>query len=358
MSIEQHIRSRQIELGRKICPRRKIYLDARFWIFMRDAALGVRCDTASQALLAHLRRGVTEGSLLCPISSAMFLELMKQPYSPGRRVGTARVIDELSMGIGLIEPHTVLGTEIYTFLLKGKGGIELFPIEELMWTKVANILGPSIPTLAGRPLDEELAIQKAFHDYLWNLSLNEMVEIFGDKPFGPNDFVELAAQTNDMNALHKGELGSFAQTYDIELRGSIELAGEVTADIMHELAEKQAARSLSRTPEERATSVNVCRNALYLAFEKPETRRILRSIHIGASLHAAIRWDKSRKFKPNDYYDFQHAVAALSYCDAFLTEGPLHTLVRQPHTNLESINGCRVFSDIGVAADFVETLLK
>jgi hypothetical protein len=55
----------------------------------------------------------------------------------------------------------------------------------------------------------------------------------------------------------------------------------------------------------------MCRNLLYHAFKKPETRDALRTIHVTASIHAGMRWDKDRKFKPNDYYDFEHATAAL-----------------------------------------------
>ncbi|MFC7332426.1 hypothetical protein [Rhodocista pekingensis] len=131
----------------------------------------------------------------------------------------------------------------------------------------------------------------------------------------------------------------------------------MAADIIHQLAEKDAGRELSPTPGERANSVNICRNLLYHAFKRPETKGALRCIHIGASIHAAMRWDKRRQYKPNDYYDFEHATAALSYCDAFLTERPLRDLVTRPQINLESINGCRVFSDIEEAADYIERLL-
>ena len=39
---------------------------------------------------------------------------------------------------------------------------------------------------------------------------------------------------------------------------------------------------------------------------------------------------QEKEVQPNHYYDFEHATAALSYCDAFLTEGSLHSLVTQP----------------------------
>lgn len=86
MSIERHSRARQIELGQSLEGRHKIYLDMRFWIIARDTALGVRTEPEARKLLHHLRRGVASGRLVCPISASMFLELMKQPYSPGRRM--------------------------------------------------------------------------------------------------------------------------------------------------------------------------------------------------------------------------------------------------------------------------------
>ena len=358
MSIERHSRTRQIELGRSLGGRRKIYLDARFWIIARDTALGVRTEPSARKLLHHLRRGVAGGRLVCPISASMFLELLKQPFSPGRRIGTAQLIDELSLGVSMIPPRIVMGTEIHSFLLEAKGDADLYPMQELIWTKVAYVLGDTYPSLAQFSPAEELAIQKVFFDHLWDCSLSKMVETIGDNIPPPDRFAELSRETNEKNAQYKGELRSFAQTYDIELKGAVEVAGDVVADVIHQFAERGAGRELSPTPEERANSVNLCRNLLFHAFKKPETKDALRCLHIGASLHAAMRWDKDRKFKPNDYYDFEHATAALSYCDAFLTEGPLHDLVKRPQIDLEAVNGCQVFSDVAAAADHVRELVS
>lgn len=356
MTIERHSRARQIELGRSIAARRKIYLDARFWIIVRDTALGLHTEPAARKLLYHLRRGVACERLVCPISASMFLELLKQPYNPGRRIGTALLIDELSLGVSMISSPIVTGTEIYSFMLQALGEVDLYPMQELIWTKVAYVLGDVYPSLAQLSPIDELAIQKAFFDHLWDYSLSDMVKTMGDNVQLPRDFVGLSQYTNEMNAQYKDELRSFAQTYDIDLRGAIEVAGDVSADVIKQLAEKKSGRQLAPTPDERAASVNMCRNLLYYAFKKPETKDTLRSLHISASIHAAMRWDKNRKFKPNDYYDFEHAIAALSYCDVFLSEGPLCDLVTRPQLKLEGVNGCRVLSDIRAAADHVEEL--
>lgn len=356
MSIEQHSRMRQIELGQTLGSRRKIYLDARFWIMIRDVAFGICTEPAARKLLHHLRRGVTGGRLVCPISASMFLELMKQPYTPSRRIGTAQLIDELSLGIAMIPPRIAMGTEIHSFLLKAKGNDNLYPMQDLIWTKVAYVLGNSYPSLSQISLVENFSMQRSFFDYLWDFSLSNIVNIIGDNFPRLEGFTELCRETNAQNVQHKDELRSFSQTYDIELRGVIEIAGELAADVIHQLAEKEAGHQLFPTSDERAKSVNMCCNLLYHAFKKSETKNTLRSLHIGASIHAAMRWDKGRKFKTNDYYDFEHATAALSYCNAFLTEGPLHDLVTRPQVNLQELNGCHVFSDVEAAAEYIRQL--
>ena len=343
---------RQIELSQSLLGRTKIYLDACFWILLRETEVGVRTGAQERKLLHFLRRGVRHGRLICPISASMFMELMKQPFTPNRRRATARLIDELSLGISVIPPHVLMGTEINSFLLSAKGGASLHPIQELIWTKVGRVLGNIYPSIATLTAAEELALQKTFFDQLWEHSLANIIDTIGDADMPGDNFRSLSDQTNEQKLQYCDELKSFEGTYDIELRGAIELAGEVAADIITDFAEKEAGRSLAFTATERADSVNACRNLLYFSMKNPENRRALRTLHVGALLHAAMRWDKQRKFKPNDYYDFQHATVALSYCDVFLTEGPLHVLVTRPQIDLEQVNSCRVISDLTNAVAF------
>ncbi len=136
------------------------------------------------------------------------------------------------------------------------------------------------------------------------------------------------------------------------------MAAEAVADVLVELASKEAGRPPPRAPEDRAAVVKIGQSLLYQAMKKPGHRSELRSLHVEAAIHASMRWDKERKFKPNDYFDFQHAAVALSYCDAFLAEVPLHVLVTRPTGRLEKVNGCEVISDIGVAADYVRKLVS
>jgi hypothetical protein len=185
-----------------------------------------------------------------------------------------------------------------------------------------------------------------------------MVETMGDVALPGDNFRNLAEETNEQCAVFADELKSFEGTYDIELRGGIELAGDMVVECLTYLAEKEAGLTDAGSPESRAELINMSRNLLYFAMKKPEHRAALRTIHIGAALHASMRWDKQRKFRANDYYDFEHARAALSYCDVFLTEGPLHDMITRPQINLHSINGCKVVSEPSEAAHLLRHLSR
>ena len=67
--------------------------------------------------------------------------------------------------------------------------------------------------------------------------------------------------------------------------------------------------------------------------------------------------NRRQKLDANDLFDFHHAEAALGYCDAFLTDGPMHSLLMQRHLGIESGFTCRVISSIEAAADWVRCRL-
>ncbi|WP_461509508.1 hypothetical protein, partial [Rhodopirellula baltica] len=88
-----------------------------------------------------------------------------------------------------------------------------------------------------------------------------------------------------------------------------------------------------------------------------KARGELPSIHIYASLHASLRWNKGRKLRANDLYDFQHAIAALGYANLFLTEKPLQVMVTERHLALDKLYDCRVVSDVEDAVVAVKAML-
>jgi len=70
-----------------------------------------------------------------------------------------------------------------------------------------------------------------------------------------------------------------------------------------------------------------------------------------------LRWNRNTNFEDNHFYDFEHASAALTYCDAFFTEGFISNLANARHIALGGLNGCRVTANVGKAVDVLEDLI-
>ncbi len=132
MTIDQYVRSRVIDLGRSLKNRAKIYLDMRFWIIARDAAIGTNVDASEQELLRLLRLGVSRGTIICSISESTFMELMMQEKIASHRIATADIIDELSLGVAVIPLDLRIDTEIAHFVHTKAGKHELFLVDELV----------------------------------------------------------------------------------------------------------------------------------------------------------------------------------------------------------------------------------
>ena len=350
VTIDQHVRLKIIPLGEWVMARERVYLDKCFWIHLRDAQTTASSPQGAAGLRASLFAGVAAGRLICPISDALFLELMKQT-DPATRGATADLIDELSCGVTLSPEPTRVATEVAHFL-HASTGHNVHPLEHLVWTKVPNILGVQHPVATAFPPDEQLVIQKAFFDHLWEVSLSTMVGMIGSAWELESPFAALATRLNCDNAAHAPSMKSFAQVYRDEINGVLELAAPIAADVLHDMAKKALGPSIQVSSEQRETAVKQCLGLLRAAVRKPIGKRALRTLHVGALLHAALRWNRAQKLNANDLIDFHHAEAALGYCDVFLTDGPMHVLLKQRHLAIESEFPCRVMSSINDAAEW------
>ena len=191
------------------------------------------------------------GRLVCPISDALFLELMKQADSHTRGE-TAKLIDELSCGVTLAPEPTRVATEV-AHLLHSRAGHKVHPLEHLVWTRVPNVLGVQHPAAQAFAPAEQLVIQKAFFDHLWQVSLVSMLATIGDAPLPPLAYPALADRLNNENAAHASQMRGFAQVYRDEINGALEIAAPIGCNVLLEMAARSAGnlRSLRRPPARR-----------------------------------------------------------------------------------------------------------
>lgn len=355
VSLERYVRARQIELARSLDGVPAIYLDTNFWITLRNAAAGRESSTEAADLLQRLRIGVNDGKIFCPISDGTLAELFKQK-DPTTRMATARLIDQLSLGVALIPFERRVATELAHFIYAQARVGELHSVRDLVWTKLSYALGELHPTETAFDAATVLALQKAFVDHLWTQSLTQMMQAAGGVPPPLPEFDDLAKRLNASNATHADELKSFAHAYTTEIAGAIDVVIGTVLDILGAMHRKTTGLSALMDDHQRSEYERMWRNLLIAAFKKDPTKNTLRSLHINTCLHVSVRWNRWQKFEANDFIDFRHACAALAHCQAFFTEASLASWVTAKNVALDRRYGCYVASDVRSALTFIKSI--
>jgi hypothetical protein len=355
ISIERHTKQRQIELGRSLDGRFPLYLDVNYWIALRKAETGIG-NEAENELLRRLRQLTGSGKVFCPISESVLIELMKQ-QDQRSRIHTAQLIDDLSSGVSLIAFDARAATELAHFVNSYMYPSDsLYPLRHLIWLKASYALGIAHPSPKGLDEETQLALQKAFFDEIWSMSVTDVVKTVGQAPAPDTpDLSDLAAALNANNAAHAQEIRSFAQAYLAEARGVASAFAGQAFKISQDLSLKHGEPVPRFGSDDWLWQRKIWENLLFHVLQKEE-RNKLPSMHVHACLHAAYRWDKGQKFEANDFYDFHHASAALAFCRAFFTERSLRFTITANHVALDKLYKCDVIAGIANAVDYLTML--
>lgn len=354
ISIDQYVKAKALELAESIQGVEKIYLDKRFWVLLRDAHMGRSKIQPTYELLGEIRSAVTDGKILCPISESVFLELLKQQDLTTRQA-TAELIDEFSHGITLVPYEQRVAQELVSVIaVLTPNDPEYHEPKDLVWSRLSYVLGIVHPSETAFQPKEELVIQKAFFDHMWQISLVEVISnLENETDFLPKGFGETADQINALNRNHQDEVKNFKQVYLDELRGALSLFVHVPRMWSENECERASGVSATYSDHERQEHERKWHTVLGNLVTKRAVALRLPSLHVPALCHAAVRWDKGRRLVANDFYDFHHAAAAVGYCSAFMTEKPLRSLLQQKHLQLAKDYPCVVIANVNEAVDWV-----
>ena len=356
--IDEHIRRRHLELGRDVLAQSRVYLDTRFWVLLRDVILGRQQSPDLIALLDLLTEQVVRGSVLCPIEASVFIELYRQS-DPETRLATAKLIDKLGRGVCISYIEDRCRAEILHFVYRQQSSAaNLHHPRELIWTKIGNVFGEIVPSLPLVDADEEAVLQVGFYDHLWEHSVENVVTTIGPTTAFPhaNDG-GWAEGLNVGKHAHGDELRSLQHAYRIELRGALDAREDLLAGAFRYLF---AAETGKTQHCDEATEMRLVNELKALIIEGARRGRLgqgLPSFQIPALLHAAMRWDRTRGYRPTDRMDIYHASAALPYCDIFMTDGPLAALIRSNGVALDRQYDTTVVADFAEAVAAVHELI-
>ncbi len=331
VSLHDHVGFRMAALWRQVRQRQRVYLDTRFWIWLRDAAMGRPRQPAHTALLNLLREKVQSGEVICSLGDGSFTEVLRQS-DPETRLATARVMDELSLGVTIQNAQDRLKTEVLHFLVVARRpDAAMAPPLETVWLKAAYALGVLHPMAQGVDRAEQLALAKTFVDLMWSLTLQELLV---DTPTLPDAihqaFRDTAADLTSASKAHVSEVRNWNTLYADEVHGFFDACGDDLQGAFLQLYRRQHPDKPPPTEGELANSKRLAVNSFTNLVRLRKIGNALPLAQIEAGLHAIVRWHRNRPFSAQDFIDMNHATAALPYCHMFLTERFLGTVLSRP----------------------------
>lgn len=346
-----HIHKRQWELVDLLSARTPIFLDANFWVWARQAAFNECDDPELISLLGALRLAVESGKFFFPVTSDLIAEFSKQ--SPERLADTMMLVDRLSLGVAMVPHHERTAIEMENF--NARALPDYPPAPRPLWTCYAFALGYEDLRPAGVPMDDRLLV--ALAEKAWVSPPSLFAQMVPPEMFAARlESERMAAILNEQEAVHAHEIDSHATALRIEIAGA---ASMLTGIAAREYRRMAAAAGQMREAEDVAGSWGVGKRITSMVAEalaQDEHRRAFGSLYVPAMLHAAVRSEANRKIKPNDIFDFRHAAAALPYCRAFLTDGPLRSLITSGHVRLDRLYGCDVVATPKEAIELIGRL--
>jgi len=346
-----HILKRQWELVDLLSNRLPVFLDTNFWVWARQAAFGENDDPELISLLGALRLAVESGKFFFPVTNDLIAEFSKQ--SPERLAHTMMLVDRLSLGVAMVPHHERTAIEMENY--NGRAVPDYSPAPRPLWTCYAFALGYEDMRPAGVEVDDRLLV--ALAEKAWMGQPSVLAQMVPPEMFAARSESErMAAFLNEQAALHAHEIDSHATALRIEVEGA---ASMLTGIAAREYRRMAGAAGKTREAEDVRNSVRVGRRVTGMiakALEEDEHRRAFGSLYVPAMLHSAVRSEANRKIKPNDIFDFRHAAAALPYCRAFLTDGPLRSLITSGHVRLDRLYCCEVVATPAAAIELIGRL--
>ena len=357
-TLVDYAKERRLLLGGQLRNRKKIYLDTKYWILLRDSSLGIGTDPSVKNLLKSLKTGVSSGDLICPIGADIFVEIMRQTDET-TLLKSVHLIDCLSQGVAILFHEERFRLEMLYFVYKYLLGESRYhPPEEFVWTKLAYTLGFCTPGDTSFRQNEELAMQKAFLDQMWQLSLADMVNVIGITHFiNRTLLVDCSDELNRNKERLVDNCKSFEEVFLSEVAGFLDYMKPEFSDMLVFLSERFPQLQIQKEAPNTPQSAQLFANLIYHAFRLKRLSTDLPFVHIQASLHAAIWMDSTRRYKPTDKHDILHATAALPYFDVFLTEKSLKHLLTRTDMALDRLYNCRVVSKPAEVNSEIEHLL-
>ncbi|MES2378122.1 MAG: hypothetical protein V4553_16150 [Bacteroidota bacterium] len=321
--IDKYIEKESLDLCSKYKNQKKVYLDLKYWILLRDE--NKLSNDLDRKLTTKLNELLATNKCIFPISEITFIEIMKQG-DKDRRNQMLSVVDRFSRGLGITNEEDRVKKEFRYWLQSKQSITTIKPVSQLIWGNNCLITGYHGYCVMGKNLSQNL--QKDFYDFVSSLSLHNICA-------NPTPTFEPFRGKDDVIALNKGkedfkhENNTFDEMFLSELGGLLDCYKPTFDRVSFELSEIDQEKKGEHIQNQNIT-IEPWAGLIYQCFKLNKIANELPFFRIFPTLFSLMRWNKGRKYKDgNDTLDVKHATCALPYCDYFFTENELKSMITQ-----------------------------
>lgn len=324
---------------------RLIYLDTNYWIRLRDAELG-RGKPEAIRLLQTLRAMVRSREVLCVSHLHSFLEIGKQEEDCLRV--TASLLDEFAESVAISSPNDLLAWECSEFI-RIKLGLNL-QSNLCVWTKVGQIHTHKLPDKMPRPATQAgtNAVLKALIDTQWSVTFEEIFTYFNwetksrlNADIDPQVLAQIEERKKEQYP--KGLSREQIRRYEFSEVVSFRLRPIFTELISEWHRQHGFPDGLSAVLRQLGEVLTTAKNE----FNDRTLGHFLPCVAIPTELYTLYETNHQKRtpLTNNDNFDWNHAAAALAYCDMFFTERHLAHQLRN-ELKADKQYGCEVFGNL------------
>jgi len=346
VSYEAYVASRSLELGEWVATKKRIYLDTKFWILLRNSAIGRDSEPAIKSLLERLYYLVESGVAICPLSLEIFREIFAQSDAH-TLAACAELIDRLSKGVCQVEKDSRIRIEVSDFIRRSTVDPKLLhPRLHLMWTKARYVLGHFSPEFHDESLKSgglDLILKKALFDQMWSMNLADLLDVTEGK-FRVTPGPDISDELNKGKLENLTDNTSYQKLFLIEIRGILDASRPQLAAAFQQIYRRDTGNDLTDIDLRNDKSGDWLANIVYECFRRNKIGMHMPTLRVKAGLHALTRWDLARKYRRNDCADFRHAASAIPYFDFFLTERSLKALLSDGNLKIRDYSNCIICS--------------
>lgn len=357
VSVRKYVGGLMADLGNSIAGRHKLYLDTRYWIYLRDAAMGRAKYPCHKEILDYVRSLVSTGYAICPVSDVAWMELFKQT-DPQTRLATADLLDELSLGVAILTEQERVISEIERFIIPSGIAEPVENTKQNVWVKTGYVLGIAIPTVDKWSQELNLRLQKTSVDMLWNVTHRDLTEAADGVLPMTNSLEQSAVKITENMRLYAHEIRSIQQAFTAEISGALKLFKDDIGVLMLRHFRNTTGNRGPMQNELVESAAQTTLTAVINAFRlRPKIMaQQIPSLYTYAMCHAAVRMDRTRRFNGHDLLDIHHASSGIPYHDAVFTENPLRVLVTAGNVALDKTYGCTVLAKEVEVLDYLRNL--